>query len=207
MVLIANFLVPNATFIVELIAFVVVLVLAARFIIPPIDRAMQRRQDAIADALAKGDEAERRLIDADAEYRAQVAAGRRKARLFVERSRRVGDQLREDARRSGEEERARRVARAQADIERAIERARREHHEGADTVPAILAGRTLGGGEPGARRRHASDDRDAAAADVGSESEKERESESPHHLDENLTSTSKPRVSLSAQSSKTEESR
>ncbi|HEY1635291.1 MAG TPA: F0F1 ATP synthase subunit B [Acidimicrobiales bacterium] len=205
--LIANFLVPNATFIVELIAFVVVLALAARFIIPPIDRAMKRRQDAIADALAKGDEAERRLIDADAEYRDRVAAGRRKARLFVERSRRLGDQLREDARRSGEEERARRVARAQADIERAMERARRKLHEGVDTLPTVLAGRTLGEGESGATRRHASDDRDAAAADVGSEAEKERERESPHRLEENLTSTSNPRASLSAQSSKTEESR
>jgi len=167
---------------------------------------MKRRQHAIADALAKGDEAERRLIEADAQYRAQVAAGRRKARLFVERSRHLGDQLREEARRSGEEERARRVARAQADIERAMERARRELHEGADTVPTALARGAHGEGEPDTTSWRPTTG-NAAPADVGSEAEKRRESESPHHLDENLTSTSKSTASLSARALKTEESR
>src|ERR1700752_4917139 len=41
----SNFLVPNATFFVELAAFALLLFLLAKYVIPPINRAMTARQD------------------------------------------------------------------------------------------------------------------------------------------------------------------
>lgn len=125
----SNLLVPNATFVVELVAFVAVLGVVARFILPPVSRAMRRRQEEIESALDMGRQAERRLMEAEAEYRAQLQRGRRRARMFIERAHGQGEQLRRDARRKADEEYGRRVARAQADIERAVERARRKHGE------------------------------------------------------------------------------
>ena len=43
----SNFLVPNGTFFVELIAFGIIVWILAKFVIPPINRAMTARQEAI----------------------------------------------------------------------------------------------------------------------------------------------------------------
>jgi F-type H+-transporting ATPase subunit b len=43
----SNFLVPNATFIAEVIAFIVIIWVLAKYIIPPINKAMADRQEAI----------------------------------------------------------------------------------------------------------------------------------------------------------------
>ena len=125
----SNILVPNATFVVELVAFLVVLGVMARFVLPPISRAMHRRQEEIETALDKGRQAERHLMAAQAEYDAQLQRGRRQARLFMERARGQSEQLRQEARQKADEEYDRRVARAQAAIERAVERARKKPHQ------------------------------------------------------------------------------
>jgi F-type H+-transporting ATPase subunit b len=122
----SNLLVPNATFVAELIAFLVVLGVVARFILPPINRAMKRRQQEIQTAIENGRQAELRLIAADDEYRKQVEAGRRRARLVVERAHSRNEQLRRETRRRADEEYLRRTARAQAAIDRAAERSRRQ---------------------------------------------------------------------------------
>lgn len=138
----SNPLVPDATFVVELVAFLAVLGVVARFILPPVSGAMRRRQEEIETALGKGRQAERRLIEAEAEYRVQLQRGRRQARLFVERAQGQGEQLRREARQQAEEEYARRVARAQAEIERAVERARRQRAQ-EETSDAISRAKEL----------------------------------------------------------------
>ena len=51
----SNFLVPNATFFVELFAFALLLFLLAKYVIPPINRAMTARQEAIRQQFAELD--------------------------------------------------------------------------------------------------------------------------------------------------------
>ena len=130
----SNFLVPNATFVVELIAFLVVLGVVARFIIPPVSRAMERRQEEIQTAIDKGKEVELRLMAAEDEYQNQVAAGRRRARLVVERAHGQNEHLRRQAHRRAEEEYVRRTQRAQVAIDRAAERARRQLRQEMDVA-------------------------------------------------------------------------
>jgi F-type H+-transporting ATPase subunit b len=121
-----NFLLPNMTFFVELLAFLIILGLIAKYILPPIKRAMEQRQAEIESALEQGEEAKRRLLAADQEYQAKLEAARQEARTVIERSNRMAEQLREEARHKGQEEYERAVARAEADIQRATERAREE---------------------------------------------------------------------------------
>ena len=49
----SNFLVPNGTFWVELAAFVVMFLILRRYVIPPINKAMEARQDAIRQEFAE----------------------------------------------------------------------------------------------------------------------------------------------------------
>ena len=52
-----NFLVPNATFIVELIIFAIILVLLGRYVLPRISGAIAERQAAITKEFAEAEEA------------------------------------------------------------------------------------------------------------------------------------------------------
>jgi F-type H+-transporting ATPase subunit b len=121
-----NFLLPNMTFFVELLAFIVILGLIAKYILPPISRAMQKREEEIRNALDQAEQAKRERVAADEEYRAKLDEARHEARTVIERANRMAEQLREDARTKGQDEYDRVVARADADIQRAAERAREE---------------------------------------------------------------------------------
>jgi F-type H+-transporting ATPase subunit b len=52
-----NFLVPNGTFFVELIAFAIIVFILGKYVIPPINKAMTARQDAIRKQFADLDQA------------------------------------------------------------------------------------------------------------------------------------------------------
>ena len=121
-----NFLLPNMTFFVELLAFIVILGLIAKYILPPIRRAMEQREQEIQNALDQAEQAKRERLAADEEYRAKLEEARQEARTVIERSNRMAEQLRDEARSKGQEEYDRVVARAEADIQRATERAREE---------------------------------------------------------------------------------
>jgi len=105
----SNFLVPNATFLVELVAFALLLFLLAKYIIPPINRAMTRRQDAVREQFAELDEAKSEAHAAEEEFKAQIADARHEvASLRSEvgtlattlAGRIVGESLDDDARQS-----------------------------------------------------------------------------------------------------------
>ena len=76
----SNFLVPNGTFFVELIAFGIIVWILAKFVIPPINRAMTARQDAIRQQFAELDEAKDDAHKAEDEFKAQIADARQAGR-------------------------------------------------------------------------------------------------------------------------------
>ena len=69
MVLASNFLVPNATFVVELVAFIGVLFALRRGVLPVINKSMEDRQATIRQALVDAEEAKRRAAEAEEENR------------------------------------------------------------------------------------------------------------------------------------------
>jgi F-type H+-transporting ATPase subunit b len=121
-----NFLLPNMTFFVELLAFIVILGLIAKYILPPINRAIAQRQEEIKASLEQAEQAKQERLAADQEYQAKLEEARHEARTVIERANRMAEQLREEARAKGQDEYDRVVARAEADIQRASERAREE---------------------------------------------------------------------------------
>lgn len=105
-----NFLLPNGTFVVELILFVVVLLIFYRYIVPPLAKAMRERDDMARKQVEDDQEATRRFTEAEERFSAALAEARAAAGRIRDEARaegnRVRDEMREHA--DGEVERIRR---------------------------------------------------------------------------------------------------
>jgi F-type H+-transporting ATPase subunit b len=112
-----NFLVPNGTFWVELIAFAIMFYILAKYIVPPINRAMTNRQDAIRKQFADLDQAKADAQSAEDEFRAQIADARHEAARIREEAREQGAAIVAEMREQAQAEAARIVEHAHAQIE------------------------------------------------------------------------------------------
>jgi F-type H+-transporting ATPase subunit b len=112
-----NFLVPNGTFFVELIAFGVLLFLLGKYVIPPINRAMTARQEAIRAEFAELDEAKSEAEAAEEEFKSQIADARHEAARIREEAREQGAAIIAEMREQAQTEAARIVEHAHAQIE------------------------------------------------------------------------------------------
>jgi F-type H+-transporting ATPase subunit b len=74
-----NFLIPNMTFVVELMAFIIVLGVLWRYVIPPVQQAMNARQEMARKLVSDSEEAEQLLEKAQTAYKAAMADARHKA--------------------------------------------------------------------------------------------------------------------------------
>ena len=119
----SNFLVPNTTFIVELVIFLAVLGVLAKYVLPYLNRALDDRQQAIERNIREADEAKARAQELEEQRAHQLAQGREEARRLREEASKVGEQLRQELQKKGEEDYQRLVARAGADIQASVRKA------------------------------------------------------------------------------------
>jgi F-type H+-transporting ATPase subunit b len=140
----SNFLVPNATFLVELVAFAIMLFVLGKYVVPPINKAMTDRQNAIRKEFADLEEAEEDARKAEKEYKDQLADARHDAARIREEAREQGAAIIADMRKQAQEESERilRHGRAQLEAERsqAIQSLRNE----VGSMATALAGRIVG---------------------------------------------------------------
>ncbi|MBB5205750.1 F-type H+-transporting ATPase subunit b [Inhella inkyongensis] len=114
----------NATLFIQWIPFLVLAWFTARFIWPPITKALDERAAKIADGLAAADKARAELANAN------KAAGDQMAQARVETTKLIGDAEKraaaivEEAKRRAEEEGAKILAQAKADADQQVVRAR-----------------------------------------------------------------------------------
>ena len=140
----SNFLVPNATFFVELIAFLVLLFLLGKFVVPPINRAMTARQDAIREQFAELDEAKSEASAAEEEFKAQIADARHEAARIREEAREQGAAIIAEMREQAQVEAARIVEHAHAQIEADRKAAAASLRAEVGDLATTLAGRIVG---------------------------------------------------------------
>ena len=138
------FLFPNATFIVEFVIFLVILGAVAKYILPPLNRAMEKRQAEIKESL---EVAERARSEAD-ETRAQRAGileeARGQARQIVAQANASAEQTRADGVARGQQEYERLVASAEAEIALARQRAVDEVSGTVGTLVLSVARQVIG---------------------------------------------------------------
>jgi F-type H+-transporting ATPase subunit b len=149
-----NFLIPNGTFIVELLTFLLILFLLGKYVVPIINKAMTQRQETIHRQLTEAEEAKARLEAAEAELREQIASARADAARQREEAREQGAQILADLRAHAlvEAERITKAAHQQIEAERARTIAALRAEVG--TLAIELAGRVVGESLADEARQH-----------------------------------------------------
>ena len=135
---------PNGTFFVELIAFGIIVWILAKFVIPPINRAMTARQDAIREEFAELDEAKDDAHKAEEEFKAQIADARHEAAKIREEAREQGAQIVAEAREQAQTEAARIVEHGHAQVRAERQQAVASLRAEVGTLAIDLAGRIVG---------------------------------------------------------------
>ena len=100
----SNFLVPDATIGIELIAFLIVLAVITKFVLPRLRAAVAERQEQVAASLAGAADADRRARSAKEQRREILAAARRDAREVTDQAYATRDYLIAEGKREGREE-------------------------------------------------------------------------------------------------------
>ena len=140
----SNFLVPNGTFFVELIAFGIIIWILAKFVIPPINRAMTARQDAIRQEFADLEEAQSDARKAEADYKEQLSNAKHEAARIREEAREQGAQIVQDAREKAQAEADRMIEHAHAQIEADRKAALASLRRDVGSLATTLAGQIVG---------------------------------------------------------------
>lgn len=140
----SNFLVPNGTFLIELAAFLLLFFLLTRYIIPFINDAMTRRQEAIRAEFAELDEAKAEAKGAEEEYKAQLADARKEAARIREEAREQGSAIVAEAREAAVVEANRVKEQAQAQIAAERQAALTSLRAEVGSLATTLAGRIVG---------------------------------------------------------------
>jgi F-type H+-transporting ATPase subunit b len=139
-----NFLVPNATFFVELAAFIVMFWLLARYVIPPINKAMTARQDAIRKEFEELEESKQGAKEAEAEFKAQIADARKDAARIRDEARDQGTEIIAEAKEQAQVEAQRVKDQAHAQITAERQAALTSLRGEVGTLATSLAGRIVG---------------------------------------------------------------
>jgi F-type H+-transporting ATPase subunit b len=117
------FLLPNGTFFIELIVSIILILAIYKWVLPPINKAMEERQEKIRASLEAADQARADAEAADDERRAVLEEGRHQAREIVAQANRTAEQVRLDAQARAQAEYDRIVGNAEMEIDLARQRA------------------------------------------------------------------------------------
>ena len=117
------FLLPNGTFFIELVTMVVILLLMTKYILPPLNKALESRQEKIRESLAAADAAKAEAAAAGDERQQLLSAARDQAREIVAAAQATSDQVRAASAARGQAEYDRIIANANAEVDTARQRA------------------------------------------------------------------------------------
>jgi F-type H+-transporting ATPase subunit b len=116
-VLASNFLIPDATFLAEIVAFLLILAVIWKYVVPPLQKSMTARQEAIRKSFADAEEAKQRLADAEAEYKKAVAEARAEQAQAREDAAKTRREIVDAAKAEAQTEAAAILSRAEAALE------------------------------------------------------------------------------------------
>src|ERR1700684_1207757 len=139
-----NFLLPNGTFFVVLIIFLIVLGVIGAFVVPPISKVLKERDNMVTKTAADNKKSAEQFAAAQEDYESAMAAARVKASA-------ARDEAGAEGRKVLEEQRGRVEAQVSSTLQDAAEQLKREGDAVAtelrsrvDTISTTLASRILG---------------------------------------------------------------
>lgn len=113
-----NFLLPNGTFIAEFIAFLLILGIIWKYIVPYIQGPLRERQEMIRQQVEDADTAREKLAEAEDAYKKALTEARIEAAQIRENARAEAQRTIEELRVQAQEESARIVARGDEQLTR-----------------------------------------------------------------------------------------
>ena len=113
-----NILLPNATFIAEVVAFLLILGIVWRYVLPPVQKVMRQRQEMIDQQAKDADQAREKLVEAEAAFKNALTEARVEAAQIRENARAEAQRTVEELRTQAHEESARIIARGEEQLER-----------------------------------------------------------------------------------------
>jgi F-type H+-transporting ATPase subunit b len=163
-----NFLIPNGTFFVEVIAFLIIMFVIARYALPRLNRVMVARQGVVDQQYADADEAREQLAAAQAEYHKAIAEARTQAATIRDNATREAQRTVDEMHAKAEAESARIVARGEELLANQRQSAVRELRAEIGTLAVELASKIIGESLEDEVRRKGTVDRFLADLDAHS---------------------------------------
>ncbi len=139
-----NFLIPNATIIVELVIFLVIFWVIYRYAVPPLKRAMNERQEMVRRQIEESQQARTRLAEAQARYSEALAEARVEAAKIRESARADAQEIKDEMRQQAEQEVARIRQRGEEQLATQREQVVRELRGELGTLAVTLSGLIVG---------------------------------------------------------------
>jgi len=150
----SNFLVPNGTFFVVLIIFLIVLGVIGTFVVPPVMRVLHERDEMVTKTMENNRQADKQFDAADADYQAAMAKARREASGIREEARSDGRRILEDMKGRASEEASSAMQKAADELKQQADGINADLRASMETLAATLASRVIGvdvGREAGAK--------------------------------------------------------
>lgn len=133
----------NMTFFGQMITFAILIWFTMKFIWPPLNKAIEERQQKIAEGLAAAEQSQKNLAQAQQSVDAELRAARTKANEIIEQAHQRANQIIDQAKNDAVGEANRQKAAAEAEIAAASNRAREELRKQVSTLAVTGAEKLL----------------------------------------------------------------
>jgi F-type H+-transporting ATPase subunit b len=140
----SNFLIPNGTFFVELIIFLIVLGVIGTFVVPPIMKVLRERENMVTKTLADNKKSAEQFAAAQADYEKAMSEARVEASATRDDARAEGRKVIEDMRARAEEQVSSTLQDAGEQLKREGDAVAADLRSHVESMSTILASRILG---------------------------------------------------------------
>ncbi|HXL59180.1 MAG TPA: F0F1 ATP synthase subunit B [Mycobacterium sp.] len=140
----SNFLVPNGTFFVVLIIFLIVLGVIGKWVVPPVSKVLRERDAMVKQTVENSREAADQFAAADEDYKAEMATARGEASKLRDGARAEGRKVLEDMRGRASGEVASTLQQASEQLKQQADGIASDLRSSVETLSVKLASRVLG---------------------------------------------------------------
>ncbi len=140
----SNFLIPNGTFFVVLIIFLIVLGVIAKWVVPPVSEVLRERDAMVKQTIDDSRKAADQFTAADKDYQAEMSKARGEASKVRDEARAEGRKVLEDMRGRASDEVASTLQQADSELKEQALSIQPDLRSSVDNLSATLASRVLG---------------------------------------------------------------
>ncbi|MBV8967384.1 MAG: F0F1 ATP synthase subunit B [Mycobacteriaceae bacterium] len=140
----SNFLIPNGTFFVVLVIFLIVLGVIGTFVVPPIMRVLHERDEMVTKTVENNRESDKQFAAAESDYEAAMARARREASGIRDEARTEGRKILEEMKGRASEESGFVLQKAGEELKQQSDMIGADLRSSMETLAGTLASRVLG---------------------------------------------------------------